>query len=68
MLDPRRPDGWPLGEPSDELIEEFLCADLEMERVSAVFYAYIEELDSVRTPRIKGRLEPETDRCTHRQS
>lgn len=48
MLYPRRPDRWPLGKPSDKLVEELLCADLEVEGVSAVFYAYIEELCNVR--------------------
>jgi hypothetical protein len=32
------------GKSPDQFIEEFLCAYLEVERVSAVFDAYIEEL------------------------
>lgn len=48
MLYPRRPDRWPLGEPSYQLIEEFLCAYLELEGVSAVFHAYIKKLGDVR--------------------
>lgn len=44
MLYSRRPNRWPLGEPSDQFIEEFLCAYLKVERVSAVFDAYIEKL------------------------
>lgn len=31
-------------EPADELVEKFLGANLEVERVSAVFDAYVEEL------------------------
>jgi hypothetical protein len=32
------------GETADKLIEKFLCADLEMERISAILNADIEEL------------------------
>lgn len=62
MLYPRRPDGWPLGEPSDQLIEEFLCTDLEMEGVSAVFHTYIEELCTLDTNSAVHSLKPRAGR------
>lgn len=37
-------DGRTFGKAADELIEEFLGADLEVEGVSAVLDAYVEEL------------------------
>lgn len=73
MLYPRRPDRWPLGKPSDQLIEKLLCTDLEMEGVSAVLHTYIEELDGVRYGRrtlLIGAYSwlREQIKCTHRQS
>jgi hypothetical protein len=42
VLDPRGPYGWSLGEPADQFIQEFLRADLEMERISAILDGNIE--------------------------
>lgn len=47
MLDARGPQSGPLGKAADELIEEFFGADLEVERVTAVFDTDIEKLDNV---------------------
>lgn len=44
-LDPRGPDGRALGEPADELIEELLCADLEVEGVATVLDADVEQVE-----------------------
>lgn len=46
MLHPRRPHRWPLGEPSYQLIQKLLGADLEVEGVSAVLDTNIEQLYS----------------------
>lgn len=37
-------NGRPFGEPPDELVEKVLGADLQLERVAAVFDADVEEL------------------------
>ena len=42
VLDPGGSHRRPLGEPANQFIQEFLCANLEMERVSAVFDANVE--------------------------
>lgn len=41
VLHSSRPDWWPLGESPYKLIQELLCANLEVERVAAVFDADI---------------------------
>lgn len=40
----RRERRWALGEPSDELVEEVLGADLEVEGVAAILDEDVEEL------------------------
>lgn len=47
MLYPRRAKRGPLRKPADQLIEKFLGTDLEMERVAAIFHAYVEKLSDV---------------------
>ena len=44
VLDPRRAYRRPLGKTPDQFIEEFFGADLQMERVSAIFDANIQKL------------------------
>lgn len=45
QLDPRGPHRRPLREPPNKLIEKFLRADLQLERVSAVLHADVEEAE-----------------------
>lgn len=50
MLDPGRPHGRPFGEPSYQFIQEFLSADLELKRVSAILDTNVEQLDEIPVP------------------
>lgn len=50
MLNSGRPHGRPFGEPSYQLIQEFLGADLELKRVSAILNTNIEQLDKIPIP------------------
>lgn len=44
VLDARRMHGRAFGKSADKLVQELLCADLQMERITAVFDTDVKEL------------------------